>query len=143
MAHQLANMDVEMVLGNPKIACDGLGICKIIQKGTVLSDCETTRLVKATIAINGDKMSIAFYTKSTNLAALSKHFANNVFSIETAIAIPWWVRKALHIATSKLKKGDYQVLKTSDFFTIEVSIQKRIIEVPPQYFGSRNENQFQ
>jgi hypothetical protein len=136
MKKEYRSMDVELVLGNPKIECDGYGICKFIQRGnTKLTACEKKRLMDCSIRIEKRFCLFFFNRESVESDNCAAHFKHNIFRMDTSISLPSWITDSFNLTKVRLVAGNYQVKIQDRFFQIEIPYVEDIVrEKAPQYF---------
>ena len=129
-------MDVELVLGNPKIECDGYGICKFIQKGvTTLTACEKKRLIDGKICFVEKTCLILMNSNTVNNKDCIAHFKEGIFRMDTSITLPNWMTDLFDLPVIILQSGIYKVNKQNRFLRIEIPFVENVMgEIPPQYF---------
>jgi hypothetical protein len=129
-------MDVELVLGNPKIECDGYGICKIVQKGhTTLSACEKKRLIDCKISIVEQTFIILMSCDTIINKNCINYFKDDIFRMETSITVPNWLTTTFDLSTVILQTGNYKAKKQHHFFQVDIPFVENIMgTLPPQYF---------
>lgn len=128
MEKQQVYMDVEVVLGNPRLQCDGYGICKFITKSSTLNRycMNLNQLVKAKLDIQNGCLCLRFDKNSISDSAYNKYFAGGVFKVESDLLIPREITQFFQIPPSVLMKGVYQMDKYGN--ELKVSILIRNVE---------------
>jgi hypothetical protein len=120
-------MDVDIVLGNPKIKCDGYGICKFVTKSNSLKrTCMNfNQFAKAQIRFVTNGLDVHFDKNSLSPAAYEKYFADGVFRIDSDAEIPEDITLHFNLPPSVLEKGFYPIRKTKYGYNISISIKER------------------
>jgi hypothetical protein len=131
-------MDVELVLGNPKIECDGYGICKFVtrlnsQKYLYLN---YERVVKAKLYITEGILNIIFDKSSIDAKVYLKYFGEGYFIIEVDTDLPDDITAYFGISPSIFLKGNYQIRGEGYYLKIEVSIGKNNINTETQILAA-------
>jgi hypothetical protein len=116
-------IQVQVVLGNPKIKCDGYGICKITTKDTVFPSCHPEQTVVAHILGRNNALFILFNKQSLSKTIYDTYFKNGIFRIDTSFALPDWLTGALGLPPSVLALGNYPIQHNKDSFFIYSSFK--------------------
>lgn len=129
-------MDVELVLGNPKIECDGYGICKFVQKGvTTLTACEKERLIDGRIYFVERNCILLMNTDTIKSKNCVNHFEDDIFRMDTFIKLPNWITDLFDFSTVTLQLGSYEVKKNGHFYRVEIPFTENVmVELPPSVF---------
>ncbi len=104
-------MNLQLVLGNPKIGCDGYGICKFITKhDTLFETCaHKDQIVDATISIEDYTMTFVFDKNKMSTPVYERYYSKGVFIIETPIQLPDVLIAYFEIPPSVLGRGKYGI----------------------------------
>jgi hypothetical protein len=116
-------IQVQVVLGNPKIKCDGYGICKITTKDMVCVSCHPEQTVEAYIYERNKALFILFNKHSLSQTIYDTYFKQGVFRIDTSIALPDWLIGALGLPPSVLERGRYPIQQNTRQLYIAFDMQ--------------------
>jgi hypothetical protein len=121
----MENMEVDIVLGNPKIKCDGYGICKFITKSNHLNNhcMKIHELVKATLDYKDDTLSILFDKNNIDEKTYIKHFGDGYFIVDVDTVIPTEIISYFQITPSVLKRGKYKIAESNTKLSVIVQVE--------------------
>ncbi len=116
-------LKVQLVLGNPRIGCDGYGICKIGTKNTmVYNPCHSEKTIEGQLSIEKDFLSILFFKNKMSVGVYQKYFSKGVFVMESDFMLPIEIATAFAIPPSVLKHGNYRIYERKDvIFQVYIS----------------------
>jgi hypothetical protein len=119
-------MDVDIVLGNPKIKCDGYGICKFVTKSNSLKRycMNFNQLTTAKIRFENGVFCIHFDKTAISPVAFEKYFADDVFRVDSDVDIPEEITQFFKIPPSLLVKGVYQINTVENDMSVRISIRE-------------------
>lgn len=120
------NLDLQVVLGNPKIDCDGYGICKIITGHHVPNHflAEENRLVKTQMSIKKEVAVLTFKKADIPEVVYSKHLATGFFTIETSLRLPQKVEQHIGITPSVLMRGKYRIYQLRQEIIVPIFLKQ-------------------
>lgn len=113
---------VQVVLGNPRIGCDGYGICKFVTKMDVFNLIHPDRLVEAQILMENGYLNILFNKTKMTKATYQTHFSEGVFKVETEIELLETIASHFKYPPSVLARGIYKIIEKGNDIRIEVDL---------------------
>ena len=117
-------LKVQLVLGNPRIGCDGYGICKIGTKNTmVYNPCHSEKTIEGQLSIEKDFLSILFFKNKMSVGVYQKYFSKGFFVMESDFMLSTEIMTAFEIPPSVLKAGIYQVRLKDNPLRVKVKLQ--------------------
>lgn len=118
-------MDVEVILGNPKIKCDGYGICRFLRSSEQLEPCciNVEQIVRARIYIEADIIQFSFYRQSIAPETYKKYFSNKLFNIESELELPFDITNYWKLSPTVLKQGLYVIELGENVINISVTLK--------------------
>ena len=114
---------VQVVLGNPRIGCDGYGICKFVTKMDVFNLIHADRLVEAQLFMEKGYLNILFNKTKMTQATYQTHFSEGVFKVETDTQLPKTIIELFATPPSVLKAGIYQMTLKGNYFCVKLKVQ--------------------
>jgi hypothetical protein len=119
-------MNVDIVLGNPKIKCDGYGICKFITKSNALKRycMNFNQLTTAKIRFENGALCLHFDKTAINPMVFEKYFADDLFRVDCDVEIPEGITQFFKIPPSVLIKGIYQINTVENDMSIRIAIRE-------------------
>ena len=116
---------VQVVLGNPRIGCDGYGICKFITKTDSVNFIKPDRLLKAYLCVDDGQLHLVFNKAEIPQTVYQTHFSEGIFRIETEIQLPKTITDLFGIAPSVFICGKYkiQVNRINLLIFVDIKIQ--------------------
>ncbi len=124
-------MTVQVVLGNPRIGCDGYGICKFITKTDNTNLTNLDRLLDVCIFIENGQLNLIFDKAKMNQTIYETHFSEGVFRIETETILPDSIISFFKClpylkdcSRAVLEKGVYEIIekKVNIFIKIRINV---------------------
>ena len=115
-------LKVQLVLGNPRIGCDGYGICKFITKAEEIKLIYPDRLIEAHLFIENGHLEIIFNKSKMVQAIYQTHFSEGIFKIETLTELPKTIYDLFEIPPSVLECGVYKIVENASRIRVEISL---------------------
>ena len=100
---------VQVVLGNPRIGCDGYGICKFITKTDSINFINSSRLIKTHLCIVNEDLHLVFNKADILEKVYQRYFSGGIFKVETEIQLPKTITDLFGIPPSVWACGNYRI----------------------------------
>lgn len=113
---------VQVVLGNPRIGCDGYGICKFVTKMDVFNLIHPDRLVEAQLFMKNKYLNILFNKTKMTQATYQTHFSEGIFKVETETELPETITSFFKYPPSVLERGIYKITEEENSLYIDVGL---------------------
>lgn len=115
-------LSVQVVLGNPRIGCDGYGICKFITKAEEIKLIYPDRLIDAHLFIENGHLEIIFNKSKMAQAIYQTHFSEGIFKVETETVLPKTITDLYGIPPSVLKLGNYRIYENDCQMGLQIDL---------------------
>jgi hypothetical protein len=116
------NIKLQVVLGNPRIGCDGYGICKFVTKTDTVNFINPDRLIDVCLFIESGQLHFTFKKAKMTETTYEMHFSEGIFRVETDTLLPEEIVSVFKYPPSVLAQGIYKITTAGDDLSIKVGI---------------------
>ena len=124
---------VQVVLGNPRIGCDGYGICKFVTKRDSINGINPDRLIDVYLCIENEQLHLVFNKAKMNQTTYQAHFSEGIFKVETETELPETITSFFKYPPSVLERGIYKITETKTKIVVVINIhavKNVLIDIP-------------
>ena len=116
---------VQVVLGNPRIGCDGYGICKFITKTDPFIQPNKGRkgLTDVRLFIEHKQLLLIFNKKTMTDEIYQTHFRNSFFRVVTEVVLPKMITDFFEISPSVLACGVFKIEEKESAISVYLALQ--------------------
>jgi hypothetical protein len=119
------NLDIQVVLGNPKIDCDGYGICKIMMGHKDVKDTTTRNSpINAILNIKEQVATVVFKKAQMPSKVFEKQCATGIFTIDTPLRLPNSISQYFQIPPSVFVSGKYPIYLVKQTIVMRILLEE-------------------
>jgi hypothetical protein len=123
------SIKVQVVLGNPRIGCDGYGICKFVTKTDMVNFINPDRLIDVRLFIESGQLHLIFKKEKMTETTYKTHFSEGVFRVETDTELSETIVDFFKYPPSVLEQGVYRIILLKSTLNVNVAIKPQLLNV--------------